>query len=279
MRVTTGPEKRDAYAAEVSDPSAVLPPGGTQAIRRAIHVLRVLGDRGELSTSALAHETGLTVATASRMVKALVAEGMVRRNPVTEGYHLGARTALLGQAAHEVLGLEMALPVMRELRERTGESVNLAVRDDAESVVLLRVQSTLPLRFEQRVGARFPLYSTASGKAILAFATDADTYLRALPARLPRIAPGTIATSARLRRDLEQTRSRGYAIDQEENVEGVRCIGAPVLDDRGTPIAALVLQAPGVRMREPRIEQLGPVVAQVAGELAHVIPERSSLRY
>lgn len=248
-------------------------------MRRAINVLRVLARSGELTAAELARETGLSAATASRMAKALLAEGMVRRNPVNGAYHLGARAALLGQAAQEVLGLDKALPPMHALREQTGESVNLAIRDDTESVVLLRVQSQLPLRFEQSIGARFPLYSTASGKAMLSFSDTCPAYLEQLPSTLRSITTGTIRTRSKLRIDLESTRGRGYAVDHEENVEGVRCVGAPILDEDGWSVAALVVQAPSVRMDRERIAQLGPVVVQVAQELAHVIPDYSTLRY
>lgn len=254
-------------------------PDGTQAVRRAIHVLRLLAINGELTAAALAREADLSAATASRMAKVLMTEGMVHRNPVTGAYHLGARTALLGQAAQEVLGLDKALPAMRELRQATAESVNLAIREDAESVVLLRVQSKLPLRFEQTVGARFPLYSTASGKAMLSFSDTCPAYLEQLPELLPPVAAGTLRTRAQLSGELDATSARGYSVDREENVDGVRCVGAPILDESGRSTAALVVQAPSIRMDEARMAQLGPVVMQVAAALAHVVPDYSALRY
>ncbi len=253
-----------------------LPPG-TQAIGRALSLLVALSEHDELTITELAGATGLTAGTTARMAKALAAEGMVRRNPVTDAYHLGARTALLGQAAQRVLGLDKALPAMRELAHRTHESVNLSIREDRESVVLLRVQSTLPLRFEQTIGARFPLYSTASGKSILAFTDARRDYVDSLPERLTPVAPGTLATRNQLSQQLAQIRDRGYAVDIEENVEGVRCVGAPVVGESGEAHAAVVLQAPAVRMRRERIAELGPQVVATATEVAHAIPDDSSL--
>lgn len=253
------------------------PPGGTQAIQRALGILWALAENGELSIVELAHVTGLTAGTTARMAKALAAEGMLRRNPATDGYHLGARTAVLGQAAQRVLGLDKARPAMEKLGAATQESINLSIREGGESVVLLRVQSTLALRYEQTVGARFPLYSTASGKAILAFSADAESYVAGLPARLPPVAPGTLATRRQLAQQLEEIRTRGYSIDIEENVEGVRCVGAPVLDEQGHARAALVLQAPAVRMRRNRMAELGPLVQSAAAEIAHVIPDHRPL--
>ncbi|NNG38615.1 IclR family transcriptional regulator [Flexivirga sp. ID2601S] len=253
-------------------------PTGTQAIERALAVLFVLASGGELAIGEIADRTGLTAGTASRIARALAIEGMIRRNPATDRYHLGPRSVALGRAAERVLGLDKALPELRKLGESTCESVNLAAREGDESVVLLRVQSTLPLRFEQYVGARFPLYSTASGKAMLAFGEAGDDYVSGLPTTLEPIAPGTLATRSQLARQLEQIRERGYAIDIEENVEGVRCVGAPVLDDEGVARAAVVLQAPAVRMRKERIEELGPAVVATAREISHVIPDPAALR-
>lgn len=252
-------------------------PSGTQSIQRALSLLVALSERDELTLTELAGHTGLTPGTTSRMAKALAAEGMIRRNPVTDAYHLGARTALLGQAAQRVLGLDKALPAMRELAKHTRESVNLSIREGDESVVLLRVQSTLPLRFEQTIGARFPLYSTASGKSILAFTRARQDYLDALPDRLEPVAPGTLATRHQLVQQLEEIQERGYAVDLEENVEGVRCVGAPVMGESGEAHAAIVLQAPAVRMRRDRIAELGPMVMATASEVSHAVPDDASL--
>lgn len=253
------------------------PRRGTQAIQRALGILWALADEGELSIIELANATGLTAGTAARMAKALAAEGMLRRNPATDAYHLGARTAVLGQAAQRVLGLDKARPAMEELGAATQESINLSIREGHESVVLLRVQSTLALRYEQTVGARFPLYSTSSGKAILAFSEDVDTFIAGLPERLPPVAPGTLATRRQLVEQLEEIRAQGYSTDIEENVEGVRCVGAPVLDEQGRARAALVLQAPAVRMNRHRMEELGQLLRPAASEIAHVIPDDRSL--
>ncbi|WP_207948308.1 IclR family transcriptional regulator [Metallococcus carri] len=254
------------------------PPTGTQAIERALGLLDLLALTEEMTVGELAAASGLSPATVSRMARALTAAGMTRRNPRTDAYHLGARAAVLGQAAQRALGLDKALPSLEALRERTQESVNLAVRELDESVVLLRAQSTLPLRFVQEVGARFPLYSTASGKVMLAFSSPEDGYVDRLPARLTPVTPGTLATRAELAAQLEQVRVRGFAIDMEENVEGVRCVGAPVFDEHQIARAAVVVQAPAVRMPPERLLELGPVVAGVAAEVRHVIPDPHALR-
>lgn len=244
-------------------------PSGTQSIERALRIMWALADEEELTIGALAQRTGLTAGTASRMAKALATAGMIRRNRATDGYHLGAGAAVLGRAAERALGMDKALPTLRALGEETSESVNLAVREANESVVVMRVESTQALRFTQHVGARFPLYSTASGKAILAFSHDPD-YLSSLPEQLPPVAAGTLATRKQLIQQLDEIRKDGFAVDMEENVEGVRCVGAPVLDN-GVARAAVVVQAPSLRMKRERRLDLAPRVLAAAAEVSHVL--------
>ncbi|MFF5992397.1 IclR family transcriptional regulator [Prauserella flavalba] len=248
-------------------------PTGTQAIGRALAVLKLLAAQaGELGSSRIAEHLGLSSGTAHRIVRALVAEGLVAHNPRTDAYYLGTGTILLGQAAQRGFGLDKALPVLEQINAETQESVNLVVREGGESVVMLRVQSTLPLRFEQHPGARFPLYTTASGKAILAYSPDAETYLAGLPKRLPKITSRTLSSPAKLAAQLDEIRERGYSIDEEENVAGVRCVGAPILDADRCAQAALVIQVPAVRMPARRVRELGARTVTAAKEIAQFVP-------
>ncbi|MBB1156171.1 MULTISPECIES: IclR family transcriptional regulator [Amycolatopsis] len=256
------------------------PPAGTQAIRRALGILRLLMDEdGELTLSAIARKLDLTPGTTHRVVRALSADGLVAHNPRTDSYHLGPGSILLGQAAQRVHGLQLALPVIQRINADTGESVNITIREGNESVVLLRAQSTLPLRFEQHPGARFPLYATASGKAMLANSLDAESYLASLPEQLPALTPHTLATRDALAVELAETRDRGYSIDNEENVAGVRCVGAGVLDDRGLARAAVVIQVPTVRLPEDRVAELGALAIDAAKEIAPFLPPDRLTRY
>lgn len=249
------------------------PPAGAQAIGRALAMLKLAAAEGsEMSTAIIAAKMGLTQGTANRIIRALMAEGLLAQNPKTTNYYLGSATVLLGQAAQLGFGLDKAMPVLEQVNRVTGESVNLVVREWDESVVLMRVASTLPLRFEQRIGARFPLYATASGKAILAASADGEDYLGKLPKKLAAITPHTLKTPAELEQQLTKIRARGYSIDEEENVDGVRCVGAAVLDPSGAALAALVIQVPSVRMPPARVKELGQLAQQAAREVAKFVP-------
>lgn len=256
------------------------PPHGTQSIQRAISVLKYFADHdGEIATPALAKALDLSPGTVLRILKALSAAGLLTRNPITESYYLGSGAVLLGQAAQRAFGLDRALPILEQVNLETQESVNLTVREGGESVVMLRVQSTLPLRFEQATGARFPLYTTASGKAILAFSPDAEQYLAGLPAKLTKLTPHTLATPGALTQQLAQVHRRGYSIDAEENVEGVRCVGAPVVDGAGRAHAAVVVQVPTVRMTRERERELAQRAIQAAHEISRTVPVNRTMSH
>ncbi|MDA3625678.1 IclR family transcriptional regulator [Saccharopolyspora oryzae] len=260
------------------DARAGAAPMGTQAIGRAMAVLRLFIDmKGDVRLHQVAEHLNLSTGTAHRILRALAAEGYVAQNPTTDSYYLGSRAVLLGQAAQQALGLDKALPVLEEINAATEESVNLAVREAGESVVFIRVQCTLPLRFEQHVGARFPLYSTASGKAMLAHAADAEDFVASLPAELPAVTAKTLRDPDKLVKELKSIRQRGYSLDDEENVLGVRCVGVPVLDDAGNAHAALVVQAPAVRMPRDRMHELGRYLAEPARKISRLIPVHHSL--
>jgi IclR family acetate operon transcriptional repressor len=236
-------------------------------------VLRLLADSdGEVSAAVVASSLGLSSGTANRVLRALEVEGFVAQNRKRETYYLGSTAILLGQAAQHGFGLDRTLPILERVNSETGESVNLVVREGDESVVIMRVQSTLPLRFEQRPGARFPLYTTASGKAILAFSPDADGYVKSLPRKLKQLTAHTLSAPSQLAAQLKEIGERGYSIDEQENVAGVRCVGAPILDSYGHAQAALVIQVPTVRMPPERVAELGAVVVQVAMEIAQLVP-------
>lgn len=233
----------------------------------------------DITISTLTHELGLAQGTVNRIVKALVAAGLLARDPITEAHYLGSAAVLIGQAAQRAFGLDKALPVLENVNAQTQESVNLTVREGAESIVMLRVQSTLPLRFEQRTGARFPLYTTASGKAILAFSDDAAHYVKSLPSTLRKLTPHTLGTPDKLAQQLASTYRRGFSIDAEENVEGVRCVGAPILDSDGHAHAALVIQVPTVRMPRERERELGEMAMQAGREISRLVPVNRAMSH
>lgn len=247
--------------------------GGTQAISRAFAVLRLFRDRGgDLGTVQVAQELGLTLSTVHRIIRALMFEGYLAQNKDNDRYYLGAGALLLGQAAQRDFGFDVVRNVLHRLADQTGESVNLGMLDGEAAVVVQRVESSQPLRFSQPPGTRVVLHASSMGKALLAFNDEFSEYVSALGDRPPRLTPHTHRTTAGLRADLRRIRERGWSTDDEESMSGVRCVGAPVLDESGKARAAIAVQAPAVRMPDSRFDELGPDLVRAAKEIAGLIP-------
>lgn len=246
--------------------------GGTQAIGRTLAVLGAFRDEeGDLGISDLAHRLALSASTVHRIVRALAAGGYLAQNEETERYYLGRASVLLGQAANRRLGLHQAQSVLESLAAQTGESVNLGVREGDEMVVVMRVESKHPLRFSQEPGSRLPVYASAMGKATLSRSSSLEDEVARLPS-LRALTPHTIVSREKLLRELQQIRHRGYSLDNEEALMGVRCVAAPIVSSQGTLLGAVAIQAPAVRMPRPRLKKLAPLAVAAADEIAQMVP-------
>jgi DNA-binding IclR family transcriptional regulator len=251
------------------DDSHEAGPTGAQAVDRAVALLRCFdGTPGSISLTELAKRTGLRVSTAHRIIRALVRGELLAQDPLTERYQLGRAVAVLGQAAARGLGLGAVQDDLEALVARTGESASLGVRDGAELVVMVNVESDQPLRFGQPPGTRVPIHASAMGKAILAFA-DADlrTTIGGLES-LPRFTSATITRRPALVDELEHIRREGYAMNLEERYDGVAGVAAPILDERGRSRGAIGIRGPAVRLDVRRIRELAPVVLATAQRVA-----------
>lgn len=245
---------------------------GAQTVIRALGVLELLRESPrDLGVSDVARTLAINVSTAHRTLRALLSAGYVTQNPETDRYRLGRQAFLLGLAAGRNLGLDAATPILERVRDKTGESANLVVRDGLEGLVVLRVESEHPLRFTQEAGTRIPLHSTSSGKVLLAFAADPRAAVADL--QLARTTPLTLTSRAALLRALAEVRERGYSVNRGERIPGVCGVAAPVLDDHGLPLAAVAMQGPAVRVTEDRFPELGKTMQEAAAEVRAALPD------
>ena len=222
-----------------------------QVIERMTRLLEALArDTHPVALKSLAQASGLHPSTAHRILGALVNDSLVERAD-PGSYRLGIRLLELGNLVKARISVrEHALPYMRELHAATGEAVNLSVRRDDEIVYVERTSSDRShMRVVNIIGARAPLHITAVGKLFLL--EDGPEGLRAYSqrTRLPQFTRNTITSPGAHERELERTRRRGYAVDNEEAELGVRCIGAGVRDDNGALVAGLSVSAPAERMK------------------------------
>jgi DNA-binding IclR family transcriptional regulator len=243
-----------------------------QVIARMLKLLDVLAAHPEpLGLKQVAQYTGLHPSTAHRILSAMASDRLVDR--IEPGsYRLGMRLLELGNLVKMRINVrEMALPVMRELHAQTGETVNLAVRQDDEIVYVERTSSgRSAMRVVHVIGARAALHITAAGKLFLLEEGFAKLREYAKRTGLASHTRNTIASLPLLERELERIQRQGWATDAEEAEIGVRCVAAAVRDDAGSLIAALSISSPADRMKPA----WGQLVKDSAERIAHAIGHR-----
>jgi DNA-binding IclR family transcriptional regulator len=241
------------------------PKQSIQVITRAINVLRALeGEPEGLSLGQIAQRVGLARSTVQRIVDALRAEQFLISASPTAGVRLGP--ALIRLAASASVEFDhITRPIMAELSQTVGETVDLSVLKGNSAVFTDQVQGRHRLRAVSAVGESFPLHCTANGKALLSV-VPADKLERLLRASLPRLTANTITKPADLLKEIEICRRTGIAIDDEEHTEGISAVGTGFLDPMGRAIA-LSIPVPTTRFKRIR-QELG----------AHLLAARERIR-
>jgi DNA-binding IclR family transcriptional regulator len=225
-----------------------------------------------MSASELARATGMNRVTVHRALTTFKAHAFVRQTRPRAPYRLGYR--LLELAEHVVTELELVRtgkPILDELCKRSGESCHLAVLDGIELVYVAKVESPHAVRLVSRVGSRMPLHSTALGKSILATLDPADATALLERSELERRTPHTLVTIPDLRAELDRVRTRGFAIDHEENEPGVHCVACAIPAPPMGPAAALSISGPSGRVPESRFPALGRLVEEAASTLSKAL--------
>ncbi len=242
-----------------------------QSVARAVSILEMLAEEpGELGVTELGRRLGVHKATASRLVSTLAERGLVERNPATDKFRLGFGMIHLAGATMARLDLvQQARPILEELAERTQETVNLAVLDGDRVMHIDQIAGTRSVVSVSWVGRRTPFHCTSNGKVLLAFLDEAERE-RLLAAPLERLTRNTIVDPDRLRAQLVEVRTRGYAHTIEELEEGLNAVAAPVRRADGQAVAAVSVAGPAFRMRPVEL----PRVAQMAMDSAGAISRR-----
>jgi DNA-binding IclR family transcriptional regulator len=152
-----------------------------------------------------------------------------------------------------------------------GETVHLAVLDRTEVLYIERVEALRSLTMGSKLGGRNPVYCTALGKAILAYSPDIEVEQILAACRMEARTRNTFTSALALKRELERIRDRGYAIDDEEIEDGIRCVSAPILNSVNRAVAAISVSGPSSRITPNRFELIGKTIVKAARELsAHV---------
>ena len=218
----------------------------------------------EWGVSDLARRLDLAKSTTHRLLATLTDQGLLEQDPDTGRYRLGLAVFDLAAAVQSLDLHEASLSVMTDLRNRTGETVQIAVLDGREVVYVERLDSPNTLRLFLEVGRRNWAHCTGCGKALLAFAPTAEVDRILRNWRLPTKTPHTITRITALRQELEATRRRGYARNRHESEVGVVSVAAPIRDATGRTVAAVSVAGPADRLEAYEAELAGATVGAAA---------------
>ncbi|SPT49943.1 IclR family transcriptional regulator [Actinomadura madurae] len=246
--------------------------GTAKALVKGLALVDLVAEAGPRRLTDLVEASGVPRGTVLRLLDVLCGSELLRTDAAGR-YELGPRAAVWGQRFLDRLDVrERAEDLMRGLTERTRETCYLGVRQGLQVLYIAKSDSPQAVRPAAVVGSVNPLYSTGIGKALLAHA-DEDTVRAVLDGPLTARTPNTITDADALAAELAVTRRRGYAVDEIENEDGVRCVAVPVFDHTGTAVAALSVSAPAYRFpREdlPAIAELAlEAVAELSARLGH----------
>ncbi|HEX4817626.1 MAG TPA: IclR family transcriptional regulator [Nonomuraea sp.] len=237
-----------------------------QNVINALRVLEEVAARQPAGVGALARELGLPKSTVQRSLRTLHEAGWIRpAGGAVTRWQVTSKALQVGRRAE--LGLrDAALPVMEELRQRTGETIHLMVPESDAVVLIERLETDKPLRIVLPLGIRLPLHASANGKAVLAHRADLDRATGALPAYTGT----TITDPELLRAELADVRARGYADNRGEWRADIAAVAAAVLGPDG-PVASLSVSTPASRMPDDLRPEYGKLVTQAAGALTEAL--------
>ncbi|GAB6063428.1 IclR family transcriptional regulator [Deferrisoma palaeochoriense] len=245
------------------------------SLEKGLRILELLADRGELSVSEVARSLDLNRSAAHRFLATLRELQYVTQDPRSLRYRLSMKAFEIGNRVANVVEIrEVARPYMRDLAARHGETVNLGFWDRGDVVHVDKVESRETLRVDAPIGSRVPAHTVALGKAILAFRPPEEQEQYLVSAKLEPRTPNTITNPSILRRELQQVRERGYAIDNEELCLGLRCVAAPVFDYSEHPAYAVSLSGPTLRMTDEKVARMQKDLKEVCGRLSRQLGAR-----
>lgn len=251
---------------------------GTAVLQKAFDLLDHIGEEpGLLDSADLARRTGMPRATLYRILAALQARGLVRTDPGRQTYSLGFHLIELAQNVWSSSDLvSVAAGELRRLRDMTGETSYLAVMHEGKMRSLGRFDGAHSHRSAAALGVTKPVHCTSQGKAMLShLSTTQVTALLSQP--LQRFTDKTITDVPQLLAQLDIIRARGFAIDDEEILEGTRCAGAAILNAAGQPIGAISVAGPTFRITPRRAEQLGYELAAATQRISQELNRTSAV--
>jgi len=236
---------------------------------KALRVLETVAVSSQpLSLSDIATALALDKSTAYRMLNTLVDAGFVLRDEISKRYSLSYKVVALSRnllAENETS--RVSRQILEGLTAVTGETVHLSVLDGHQTVLIQKVKGTQLVAVDFEIGDRSLLHCTSIGKALLAF-QDVRVIEEVIAAGLPALASNTITDPDAFRQELHRIRSQGYALDDHELSDNMRCIAAPIFEQGGRVRMGISISGPDTRFTFDKLDELRGPLLQAAWTLS-----------
>ena len=231
--------------------------GGVQSVERIFALIELLAAHpAGASLQTLAQGTALAKSTVHRLLASLVGLGYVSQEETSGRYRLTLKMFELSSGiVNDMAIMEVAKAHLERLAQRTGEAVHLVIRDGQDIVYIYKTENG-PMRMSSRVGMRSPLYCTGVGKAILATLPAGEVAQVWAASRPRKLTERTVADLPHLQEQLETVRAKGYAVDDEENELGVRCVAVAIPGPDGRADSAFSISDLTPYMTPERIRRI-----------------------
>lgn len=240
-----------------------------QVADRLFLVLETLADTGSVTLADLCRQLDLNKSTLHRLLSSLIYMGYVKQDGETGKYSLSLK--LLGLSNKLLVHMDIldaVRPSLKVLAQETGETVHFVQLDGVEAVYIYKEESTQnSVRMVSKVGSRIPLYCSGVGKAIAADMDQSQIQSIWEHSTIRKLTPHTIIDYTQFLEKIKEAREKGYALDDEENELGVRCIAVGLPDYRGRAKYAFSISAPASRMADQRLEELAQILLKTKKEI------------
>ena len=204
-----------------------------------------------------------------RVLATLEKRRYVENNPERQEWFVGSEGFRLGAAfLRRTNVVERSRSVMRDLTAKTGETSNLGIERDSDVLFVSQVETHETIRAFFPPGTRSPLHASGIGKALLSAFDEQRLEVFIKNAQFTRYTNRTISNPSQLRDAVREIKEKGYSLDNEERTIGMRCVAAPILNSYNDVVAGLSISGPTIRMTEARIQEMGQLVKDAAGEVS-----------
>jgi IclR family transcriptional regulator, KDG regulon repressor len=239
-----------------------------KTVVKSMDVLNLFIHHHKLSLAEIVELSGIPKTSVHRMIGSLSDMGFLQKDADGK-FALGLLFLQFGQLVAERLDLrEISLPVMRSLRDKVKEAVNLIIKDGTEAIYIEKVDTTHPVRLYTKIGRRSPLYAGACSRIILSFMNKEEQEQYLQETQLTAIGSGTVTDKEELRKLLAEARKAGYTLSYSELENDTAAIAAPIFDHSGLLCAGLSIAGPDSRFEKERLPELVELVQKAAKDIS-----------